>query len=50
MFNSPAGILVLLAIDLLHRGDVPATAEKYLARSGGIILAVAVLFMLAGGK
>jgi hypothetical protein len=50
MFNSPAGILVLLAIGCFIAAMFPQLPEKYLAPVGGIVLAVAVLFLLAGGR
>jgi uncharacterized membrane protein len=48
MFNSPAGILVLLAIACAVAAMFPQLPEKYLAPVAVIFLAVAV--MLAGGK
>lgn len=50
MFNSPAGILILVAIACFVAAMFPQLPEKYLAPVGGIVLAVAFLFMLAGGK
>jgi hypothetical protein len=50
MFNSPAGILVLVALICFVASLFPQVPEKYTNAAGGIILAVAVLFALAGGK
>jgi hypothetical protein len=43
MFNSPAGILILLAIGCAVAAMFPQLPEKYLAPVGLIFLAVAVL-------
>jgi hypothetical protein len=43
MFNSPAGILVLLAMICFVASLFPQVPEKYTRGGRGIILAVAVL-------
>ena len=46
MFNSPAGILVLVAIICFVASLLPMVPEKYTTAAGGIILAVAVLITI----
>lgn len=48
MFNTPAGLLALVAIVCFGAAMVPSWPEKYLAPAAGIFLAVALLVGLNG--